>query len=223
MDANKKIILEKRINKVGENLKKNNMEFYLAEKRSDVYTIVKSLLKKGDVISHGGTVTMSECGLKELISSPEYRYLDRSKAQTPEEIKKIYRASFSADVYISSANAITEDGVLYNVDGNSNRIAAIAYGPDSVIIIAGYNKIVRNLEEAELRVKTHAAPPNCVRLNCPTYCMEKGECISLSKDRRQIYDGCSGEGRICCNYLISAQQRQKGRIKVIIVEEELGY
>lgn len=223
MDANKKLLLEKRIKKVGENLRKNNMEFYLAETRGDVPGIVKGLLKKGDVITHGGTVSMDECGIRELICSPEYNYIDRSKAKTPEEIKEIYRAAFSADVYISSANAITEDGVLYNVDGNSNRIAAIAFGPDSVIIIAGYNKIVRDLKEAEIRVKTEAAPPNCVRLGCPTYCKETGECVSMSKPDRQISDGCSGDGRICCNYLISAQQRHKGRIKVIIVEEELGY
>ncbi|MBR0141001.1 MAG: LUD domain-containing protein, partial [Ruminococcus sp.] len=129
----------------------------------------------------------------------------------------------SADVFISSANAITEHGVVYNVDGNSNRIAAIAFGPKSVIIIAGYNKIVANLEEAEIRVKKEAAPPNCVRLNCDTYCAEKGECVSMNKSGRQIYDGCGGDGRICCNYLISAHQRHKGRIKVIIVGEELGY
>lgn len=223
MDINKQIIIEKRINKVGENLKKNNMGFYFAKTKEDVPEIVKGLIKKGDIITHGGSVSMAECGIRELISSPDYKYLDRSKAQTPEEIKDIYRAAFSADVYISSTNAITEDGVLYNVDGNSNRIAAIAFGPDSVIIIAGYNKIVSDLKEAELRVKKEAAPPNCVRLDCPTYCKEKGECISISKPDHQMSDGCSGDGRICCNYLISAQQRHKGRIKVIIVAEELGY
>lgn len=222
MDNNKKTVIEKRINKTGENLKKNNMDFYYAPTKEDVKEIVKSLLKKGDVITHGGTVSMAECGIGELISSPEYNYMDRTKVPS-EEIKDFYRKSFFADVYISSSNAITEDGVLYNVDGNSNRIAAIAYGPESVIIIAGYNKIVKNLEQAEMRVKTEAAPPNCVRLDCKTYCAEKGECVSLSKADRQMTDGCSGDGRICCNYLISAHQRHKGRIKVIIVGEELGY
>ena len=129
MDNNKKAIIEKRINAVGEKLRKNNMEFYYAETKEDVCPIVASLIKKGDVI-------------------------------------------------------------------NSNRIAAIAYGPKSVIIIAGYNKIVRDLNEAEIRVKREAAPPNCVRLNCETYCKEKGECVSLSKADRQISDGCGGDGRI---------------------------
>ena len=222
MDQNKKAVLMKRIEKTGRNLVKNNMEFYYADTKEDVCPIVKSLLKEGDVITHGGTVTLTECGLKELLESPEYNYLDRSK-MTPEEVSELYIKAFSADVYISSSNAITEDGILYNVDGNSNRIAAIAFGPKSVIIIAGYNKIVRDLNEAEIRVKTEAAPPNCVRLNCDTYCAEKGQCVSLSKADRQISDGCGGDGRICCNYLISAHQRHKGRIKVIIVGEELGY
>lgn len=222
MENNVKEIITRRILKTGENLKKNNMEFYYAEAASDVSDIIKSLIKEGDVITNGGTMTMKECGLAELLSSPDYQYLDRSK-MTPEEVAQLYIRAFSADVYISSSNAITEDGVLYNVDGNSNRIAAIAFGPKSVIIIAGYNKIVRNLEEAELRVKQLAAPANCLRLDCPTYCKEKGECVSLSKADRQMYDGCSGDGRICCNYLISAHQRHKGRIKVIIVGEELGY
>lgn len=222
MEINKKTAMERRISKVGENLRKNNMEFYYAETKDKVCGIVESLLKEGDTITNGGTVTMGECGLMELLASPKYNYLDRSK-MTPEEAAELYIKAFSADVYISSSNAITEDGVLYNVDGNSNRIAAIAFGPKSVIIIAGCNKIVKDLNEAEIRVKTFAAPPNCERLNCATYCKETGECVSLSKADRQISDGCASDSRICCNYLISAHQRHKNRIKVIIVGEELGY
>ena len=206
-----------------ENLKKNNMEFFFAESAGDVRGIVESLMNDGDTVSHGGSVSMDECGIRNLLTSGKYNYLDRSKAATREEVEEIYRKTFSADVFISSANAITDDGVLYNVDGNSNRIAAIAFGPNSVIIIAGYNKIVHDLAEAEVRVKTQAAPPNCVRLNCDTYCGINGECVSLNKAGHQMSDGCSSDSRICCNYLISAQQRHKGRIKVIIVGEELGY
>ncbi len=223
MDINKKKAIENRINAVGEKLRRNNMEFYYAENASDVRGIVESLMKDGDTVTHGGSVSMAECGISELLNSGRYNYLDRSKASSPEEADEIYRKAFSADVFISSANAITDDGVLYNVDGNSNRIAAIAFGPSSVIIIAGYNKLVHDLREAEMRVKTQAAPPNCVRLSCPTYCAEKGECVSLLKADHEISDGCGGDGRICCNYLISAQQRHKGRIKVILVGEELGY
>lgn len=222
MDENKKIVIEKRIRKTGENLVRNNMEFYYAETKEDVKSIVESLLKKGDVITNGGTVSMAECGIAELLRSPDYTYLDRT-GKSREEVEEIYIKAYSADVYISSSNAITEDGVLYNVDGNSNRVSAIAYGPKSVVIIAGYNKIVKNLDEAVMRVKRESAPPNCIRLDCPTPCKEIGECISLLRTGSQITDGCYGDGRICCNYLISAKQRQKNRIKVILVGEELGY
>lgn len=222
MDKFLKSTIVKRINKVGENLRKNNMEFYYADSASDVPAIVESLMHKGDIVTHGGTMTLSECGIDKLLNSGKYHYLDRSKV--PEnEVKQIYKQAFSADVYISSSNAITEDGVLYNVDKNSNRIAAIAYGPESVIIIAGYNKIVKNLKEAEIRVKNTAAPANCERLNCETYCQIKGECKSLSETDCEISDGCSSPSRICCSYLISGYQPIKGRIKVILVGEELGY
>ena len=222
MESNRKILIEKRVFKVGENLKKNNMDFFFAETKSDVPAIVESLIKDGDVITNGGTLSMSECELGELLNCGKYTYLDRSK-MTKEEIAELYIKAFSADVYISSSNAITEDGVLYNVDGNSNRIAAIAFGPKSVIIIAGYNKIVRNLDEAENRVKNEAAPLNCMRLSSNTYCKDAGKCVSLTKNEHQICDGCSSSERICCNYLISAYQRHKNRIKVILVGEELGY
>lgn len=222
MNTNLKNIIDKRIKKTGENLEKNNMEFYYAENRNDVAGIVETLIKDGDTITNGSTTTLSECNLSELLNSGKYNYLDRTK-MTPEEVQKLYIDAFSADVYISSSNAITEDGILYNVDGNSNRVAAIAYGPKSVIIIAGYNKIVRNLDEAAARVKSIAAPANCDRLECSTYCREFGKCKSLLKDSPEITDGCSGTARICCNYLVSAFQRHKGRIKVILVGEELGY
>lgn len=223
MDNNKSAAVEKRIMKIGENLRNNNMEFYYAKTAGEVKSIVESLMNEGDTVSHGGSVSMAECGIRDLLTSGKYNYLDRSAAETREEVEEIYRKTFSADVFISSTNAITDDGVLYNVDGNSNRIAAIAFGPKSVIIIAGYNKIVHDLAEAEIRVKTQAAPPNCVRLNCDTYCGINGECVSLTKPVHQMSDGCSSDSRICCNYLISAQQRHKGRIKVILVGEELGY
>ena len=210
------------INKTLERLKRHNMQTYFVETKEEVVPLLKTLMKEGETVTHGGSETLKQCGVVDLLNSGEYNYLDRSK-MTPEEVAELYIRSFSADVYISSSNAITEDGCLYNVDGNSNRIAAIAYGPKSVIIIAGYNKIVRDLNEAEVRVKTMAAPPNCVRLDCATYCKETGECVSLSKAGHQMSDGCNSESRICCNYLISAHQRHKGRIKVIIVGEELGY
>lgn len=222
MDENINKIIKKRLERTAQNLKKNNMAVYFADKKEDVPSIVKSIIKEGDVVSHGGTATLTECGLSELLNNGKYTYLDRSKV-SPENIHQLYLDSFSADVYITSSNAITEDGLLYNVDGNSNRVAAIAYGPKSVIVIAGYNKIVHDLEEAQTRVKTIAAPANTTRLNCDTFCKEKGYCASLAKKESGMCSGCSSPARICCNYLVSAYQRHKDRIKVILVNEELGY
>lgn len=222
MDKNVKNVILKRINRASKNLVKNNMEVYYAATKEDVAGLVEGLLKEGDVVANGGTMTMKECGLSELLNSGKYKYLDR-EAIDHSEVKNLYRASFSADAYITSANAITENGCLYNVDGNSNRIAAIAYGPDKVIVIAGYNKIVPTLEDAVKRVKCESAPANCQRLESGTYCYETGQCISMKNPCASITDGCNSEDRICCNYLISAYQRTKGRIKIIIVGESLGY
>ncbi len=212
------------IEKTMEALRKNNMQAYYANTGDEARELVASLLKKGCTVTHGGSVTLEQTGITGLISSGDYNYLDRSAPGiTREQKEEIYRKSFFADVYLTSANAITENGELYNVDGNSNRIAAIAYGPESVIVVAGFNKIVPDIHAAVKRVKTAAAPKNTVRLSCETPCAVTGECISLKKEDSVACDGCRSEDRICCNYLVSAQQRKKDRIKVIIVGEELGY
>ena len=121
---------------------------------------------------------------------------------------------------MTSSNAVTERGELYNVDGNSNRIAAIAFGPSRVIMVVGINKIVPDLDAAIRRVKTIAAPKNTQRLSCKTYCEAAGKCAGLDGD---LCAGCASDARICCNYLVSAKQREPGRIHVIFVGEELGY
>ena len=215
-------ILRLRMEKTKNALENNNMTAYTVKTKEEAADIVRSLLKKGDVIASGGSVTLNQCGITDIIKSPDYIYLDRNSV-APDKTAEIFRKSFSADVYLCSSNAITENGELYNVDGNSNRVAAIAYGPKSVIIIAGYNKIVRNIEEASNRVKKTAAPANTVRLQCDTYCSKSGECAAFTKESQDITSGCSSDERICCNFLISAKQRHKGRIKVILVAENLGF
>ena len=212
------------VNKTINALKHNNMDAYFCETSADALEMAKTFVKKGDTVSNGGSVTLSQCGITEFLSNGDYNYLDRTvEGLTREDIEKIYRKTFMANVFFTSANAITENGELYNVDGNSNRVAAILYGPESVVVIAGYNKIVPNINSAIERVKKVAAPKNTVRLNCKTYCAKKGECVSLSNDNSFLCDGCNSEQRVCCNYVVSAHQRKKNRIKVIIVGEELGY
>lgn len=217
-------VIDFRIKKTMENLEKNNMEAYCCENSQQAVELFKKLVKPGDTVTHGGSETIKQLGIIDILNSGDYNYLDRSKpGLTLEQVEEIYRKSYFADVYLTSSNAVTENGELYNVDGNSNRISAILYGPKSVIVFVGYNKLVRNIDEAITRVKTLAAPANTIRLNCNTPCNKTGECVSLKKSSPFMSDGCSCEERICCNYAVSAQQRHKNRIKVIIVKEVLGY
>ena len=213
----------KKINKTMDRLRRNNMAAYFAQTKAEVIPILRRLMKQGETVTHGGSETLKQCGVIEMLESGDFNYLDRSKAQTPEEVEKIYREAYFADTYLGSANAVTESGLLYNVDGNSNRVSAYLYGPKQVILICGYNKVVKDLDEATFRVKKFASPQNTKRLNCDTYCRVNGECLSVGSDASFMCDGCRSEGRICCNYVICARQRQKDRIKVILVGEDLGY
>lgn len=212
------------IEKTMTNLRKNKMEPYYCETKTEACELVKTLINKGDVISSGGSVTLKQTGVYDIITSSDYNYLDRTAPGiTREQIEEVYRKTFSADAFFTSTNALTENGELYNVDGNSNRVAAILYGPKNVIVVCGYNKIVKNIDEAIKRVKTCAAPPNTVRLNCDTYCAREGHCVSLNQENPELCAGCHSDGRICCNYVVCAQQRHLNRIKVIIIGEEYGY
>ena len=197
------------------------MEPYYVETKEEVVPLVKSLMAEGCTVSVGGSMTLKETGVMDLLRSGIYQFLDRAaEGITPEEVQRVYEETFAADCYLGSANAITEDGILYNVDGNANRISAMTFGPKSVIIVAGVNKIVPGLEAAIRRVKTIAAPANTKRLSCNTYCREKGHCVAVDGG---MTDGCSSPERICCSYSILGPQRQPGRIKVIVVNESLGY
>ena len=215
--------MKTRVETTLKNLKRNNMEAYFVDTKEQAQELVKTLISKGDTLSCGGSVTLKQTGIYDIISSDDYNFLDRSACETPEQVEEIYRKTFCADAFFTSANAVTENGELYNVDGNSNRVAAILYGPKSVICICGVNKLVANIDEAIKRVKTKAAPPNTVRLGIETPCAKTGECISLKKENPEMCEGCHGSGRICCNYVVCAQQRHVNRIKVIIIGEEYGY
>lgn len=224
MQEIQKELMMKRIEKTIANLKRNNMDAYYCETSEDACALVETLINEGDTVGSGGSQTLKQTGVLDLLKSGRYHYLDRNTPDiTPEEIEQVYRDTYSADAYFCSSNAITENGELYNVDGNSNRVSAILYGPKHVIMVAGYNKIVRSIDEAVIRVKRQAAPANTIRLNMEAGCRESGECVSLKKNGSFLCDGCRMDGRVCCNYVVSAQQRKKGRIQVIIVGESLGY
>ena len=209
------------IEKVMENLRKNRIAVNYVSTKEDVVPLVKTLLPLGCTIATGGSRSLVDTGVMDLIQNGDYTYIDRmAPGLTPEQRNEMAIKGNTADVYLCSSNAVTEAGELYNVDGNCNRIAAIAFGPKQVIMVVGVNKIVPDLDAAIKRVKTIAAPLNTKRLNCDTYCKETGVCMGLEGG---MTDGCNSPSRICCNYLVSAQQRVPDRIRVILVGESIGF
>ena len=210
------------LQKTANELIKNNMEAHVANSRVNVVPLLKTIMPLNISVGSGGSVTLSECGVLDFLRGKDFTFYERVAGLGPEEIKEIFKKQHNADVYFSSSNAITESGELYNVDGNANRVAAIAHGPKRVIIIAGKNKIVKDLNSAVMRVKTIAAPKNCVRLGYQTPCFQTGRCISLEKKNPGATDGCASDNRICCHYLITGFQKVKNRICVILINENLG-
>lgn len=217
--------MTEQIKKLFKNLEKNKMQPLFAETKEDAVKLVKDMLFDGCVITAGGSMSLAESGVWQLLESDKYNFLDRSrKGIAPEEQQECFKASIGADFFFCSTNAVTENGELVNVDGFANRISSIAFGPKKVVMIVGVNKIVPDLKSAFLRVKKIAAPKNCVRLNKNTPCAKLGHCVSLLNNPNPDFaDGCACDDRICCDYMISAMQRQKDRITVIIVNENLGY
>ena len=211
------------IEKTIEALRAHRMEVHYVQTPEEAKELALSLIPEGSSCANGGSVTLAQTGILEALKAGNYHYIDRMDPTfTQEQKEEAMRAAFSTDFYLASANAITENGELYNVDGNSNRVAAMIYGAKNVIIVAGINKIVKDLDEAVLRVKTIAAPQNAVRLSCNTPCAKLGHCISLERNGGMT-DGCKTPARICANFTVMAYQRHVNRIKVILVGTELGY
>lgn len=205
--------MDEKIQRTMDNLRLNRMKPYFVETREELYGVIRELIKDDKLITSGGSMTLKESGVTDLLMKEfDAAYLDRSKGKDKGEVDEIMRKAFVSDTFFASSNAITEDGELYNVDGNGNRVSAMIYGPKQVIVVAGVNKIVKDLAEAKARVEKIAAPKNTVRLSCDTPCAKTGECMH-----------CHSPARICCSYVTLAHQRVPDRIKVIIVNEDLGY
>lgn len=215
MDENRKFVLEAQVERTMKALAKNQMPAVYAPTKAAAVKAVEAMLQEGETISCGGSVTLAESGIRDLMKSGRYQFIDREEMDP----REAYLKTFDADVFLTSANAITEDGELYNVDGNGNRVAALIYGPQRVIVVAGVNKIVRNLQEAISRVKYVAAPANGVRLGTNTPCSHTGRCAQCDGG---MTAGCASEKRMCCQYVVTGYQRTD-RIRVVLVGEELGY
>ena len=194
------------------NLEKRQMEGYYAPDKNAALELIKSLIPKGSIIGYGGSVSLSESGVLTALDTPNYKLIKREEAKNDEDTARIFREILFSDFFLMSSNAITVDGELVNVDGRGNRIAFLAYGPKNVILICGMNKITADVDSAIKRIKTIAAPANAVRLNRSTPCAITGIC-----------GGCQSPDCICANTIITRRSHIKGRVKVILVGEELGF
>ncbi|MDL2323760.1 lactate utilization protein [Ruminococcaceae bacterium OttesenSCG-928-A16] len=216
--------MDSSVQKVMDSLEANNIKPYFVKTKQEVAPLVAQILNPGDVVTVGGSASLFETGVIDHLRSGRYTFLDRyAPGLTEEDIDEIYCNAMKADAYFCSSNAVTQNGELYNVDGKANRIGAIAYGPKTVIMVVGTNKIVADLDAAIHRVKTITAPEICQRRNIKTYCREKGHCRSIANGQPGMTAGCGSPERVCCSYLVTGKQRTKDRIKVILVDESLGY
>lgn len=212
MDNSSEWFYEKRYERVMKSLEKNNMSSYLVKDKNELLSLIDNIMIKNSKVGVGDSMTLFETGIIDYIRKNHY-FLDKYKeGMSREEKDKLYLDNFSTDYFLASCNAITENGELYNVDGYANRVAPIIFGPKNVILVVGKNKIVKDMDEAILRVKNIAAPIDAKRLNKKTPCVKTGVC----------YD-CKSPERICNVETIIKRQHIKDRIIVIIIKEDYGY
>lgn len=202
------------MDKLINNLRSMNIQAYLAEDCEEAKNIALGLIPQGATIAMGNSATLREVGVFDTITNGAYKVINQfEKGISPEENLKRRKAGMLADVYFTSTNALTQDGELINIDGKGNRVAAMMFGPDKVIIIAGENKIVKNQEEAWMRLQEKVAPVLAKKLGRSTPCAVTGECSN-----------CNSPERICrCYTVINGQMpKDKDRIHIIVVKKELG-
>ena len=196
-----------------ENLRKRNMEGFYCENRKELADLILPMMEKNTSVAWGGSQSFLESGILQLLEKDgSFELIDRLKATTPKERRRVFGQTAMCDYYFMSTNAITLDGELVNIDGNGNRLAALIHGPQHVFIIAGMNKTVKNVQDAFDRVRTHACPPNAVRLNKATPCAKVGYCMN-----------CLSNDCFCNQLVITRRSGHPGRIKVFLVGEELGF
>ena len=195
--------------KVIKGLNSRNMTGYFAETKDDALKIALSLIPEGSSATMGGCMSAVEIGLVDALKNGNYNFIDRDAMEDKREALLL---SYDADFFLSSANAITEDGIIVNIDGNSNRVSAIANGPKHVLFIVGINKVCDDVDGAMKRARSVAAVTNAQRFDITTPCKKTGSCMN-----------CKSPDTICCQFLITRYSRHVGRIHVILVNEELGF
>ena len=190
-------------------LKSRNMSGYYARSKEEALQKALELIPEGATVTMGGAMSAHEIGLVQALKDGNYNCIDRDQA---EDKRAAMLAAYDADVFLSSANAITNDGVLVNIDGNSNRVSAIAQGPKKVVFIVGMNKVCDDVDGAMKRARNVAAPINAQRFGLNTPCAKTGACFN-----------CKSPDTICCQFLITRYSRHEGRIHVILVNDNLGF
>mgnify|MGYP000081357346 FL=1 len=208
MDENMKKRNERLAQTVIKGLQSRNMTGYYAEDKEAALKQALELIEENSTISMGGCMSAHEIGLVQALQEGNYQYLDRSKMEPREGLL----AAYDSDVFLSSANAMTSDGIFVNIDGNSNRVSCIAQGPKKVIFIVGMNKVCDDLDSAMKRARNVAAPINAQRFEVKTPCKETGKCFD-----------CKSPDTICCQFLITRYSRHTGRIHVLLVNDNLGF
>lgn len=194
-------------------LRRRNMEAFYCATGAEAVTKVSELIADGSSVTWGGTATVRDLGIPEALKARgTLTVLDRDTATTDEEKQAIYLKAFSADVYLTSANALSEDGVIVNIDGNGNRVAAISWGPKRVIFVVGLNKVAPTVEAALARARSTASPLNAQRFDIATPCRTDGVCHN-----------CNSPESICSYVHFLRNSRNKGRHVVVLVGESLGY
>ncbi len=213
MDANIKKGNKILIETVIKNLKKRNITGHYCESAGDAAAAVISLIEEGSEVSWGGSVTLNETGIKDAVKRGNYKVIDPMDPGSAEITLELRRMALTCDVFLCSANAVTMDGVIVNIDGTGNRTAAIAFGPKKVIFVVGVNKIVADENAAVSRIKTNACPANCIRLDRKTPCAITGKC-----------GNCLSVGNTICSYTLSTRfSPETDRMHVVFVNDWLGY
>ncbi|MCR5722618.1 MAG: lactate utilization protein [Lachnospiraceae bacterium] len=198
--------------KVIKGLESRNMKGYYAESKEEALKKALELIPEGSSITMGGAMSAHEIGLVEAVKKGNYNFIDRDEAKTPEEKRAVMLKGYDADFFLASVNAMTDDGVLVNIDGNSNRVSMIAQGPKKVLFIVGMNKVCDDIDGAMKRARNVAAPINAQRFGLSTPCSKSGTCFN-----------CKSPDTICCQFLITRFSRHEGRIHVILVNDNLGF
>ena len=198
--------------KIVENLQKRHFDAYYCQTKEDALKKAIELIPKDDVVSWGGSVSIDEIGLLDYVKK-NYKVIDRDAAKSLEERVDLMRQSLLCDTFLMSTNAMTEDGILVNIDGNGNRVAALCYGPKSVVMIVGINKVCKTLDDAVSRARNIAAPINIQRFSdLKTPCYLKGAC-----------GNCKSTESICNQIVITRMSRPVSKIKIVLVGEDLGF